>query len=243
MKFSIIVPTYNEEHYIPRCLQSIKDQRFDHTEFEVIVSDADSTDRTREVARTLCDKIETTDKRGIALGRNLGTTNATGKYLVFVDADVVLEQVFLQKLDASFRDESVVAVTGIAKPSDGALFPRLVYTGTYLLVRFFNILGLSLFPGICVAYRSDAFRDSGGFREDFGIVEDLDLSRRMSRRGACVISSGAVAYVSTRRLEHHALSTVLFHIYNDVKYLLSGTPAKAYLKREELHSWKDIWRQ
>ncbi|HTP13931.1 MAG TPA: glycosyltransferase [Bacteroidota bacterium] len=242
MRYSIVVPTYNEERYVARCLQSIRDQRYDRTQFEIIVADANSSDRTREVSVPLCDKFVSTEKRGIALGRNLGAANASGDYYVFVDADAILEQDFLSQLDLSFRDANVVAVTGLARPSDGKVFQRLVYRGTYVLVRLFAAVGIPLFPGICVAYRSVAFRRANGFREDFGIVEDLDLSRRVSATGKCVVNNGAIAHVSTRRLATNAFSTVLFHIYSDVKYLLTGRAAPTYPKHEELRSWSDLWR-
>jgi glycosyltransferase involved in cell wall biosynthesis len=242
VKYSIVVPTYNEERYILKCLQSIMDQRYDRNQFEIILADAESTDTTQSVARLLCDKMVSTKRRGIAVGRNLGATQAAGEYLVFVDADAVLEQDFLLQLDGSFRQQSTVAVSGIAKPSDGKLFQKFVYIGTYVLVRVFNAFGLSLFPGICVAYRKKEFAEAHGFREDFGIVEDLDLSRRLSRRGTCTVNAQAIAHVSTRRLKTHALSTVLYHIYNDLKYLMTGKAAKEYPKHEELHSWRDIWK-
>ena len=242
MRYSVVIPTYNEEHYVVRCLQSVRDQQYDRAQFEIIVSDAESTDSTQAVAQPLCDKIVSTPRRGIAVGRNLGAAQASGEFLVFVDADVVLEQQFLSSIDRSFRDEAVVAVSGLARPSDGRLFQRFVYRTTYVLVRVFQSVGVSLFPGICVAFRAQEFRTVRGFREDFGIVEDLDLSRRMSTLGTCVVNPGAIAYVSTRRLERHAVSTVLFHIYNDLKYLLTGKAAKEYPKREELHSWQDLWK-
>lgn len=242
MRYSVIVPTYNEEQYVARCLQSIADQRYDRRQFEIILADADSTDKTQSVAKPLCDKIVSTNKRGIAIGRNLGAVNAVGEYLVFIDADAVLDKDFLVQLDRSFLDKSVVAVSGVANPSDGEIFQRFVYRSTYALTRVFNTFGLSMFPGICAAYRRKEFIEVRGFREDFGIVEDLDLSRRISSLGKCVVNPSAVAHVSTRRLERHAVSTVLFHIYSDIKYLITGKAAKEYLKHEEHHSWRDIWK-
>jgi len=242
LNYSIIIPTYNEEGPIRQCLESIRRQTYDRSQYEIIVSDASSTDQTLSIAKPLCDTIVSTEKRGIALGRNLGAASSVGEYLVFVDADATLQSDFLSRCDESFRDRSVVAVTGIARPADGTMFPRFVYTMTYLLVRFFNKFGLSLFPGVCVAYRAEAFRKLKGFREDFGIVEDLDLSRRASKLGKCVVQKQAIAFVSTRRLEKHALSTVLFHIYSDMKYLLTGKAALRYPKREEISTWRDLWK-
>jgi cellulose synthase/poly-beta-1,6-N-acetylglucosamine synthase-like glycosyltransferase len=232
-----------EEQSIEPCLRSIVHQEYDHGEYEVIVSDAMSTDRTLEIARRYTHNIVTSARRGIAFGRNVGALSAQGEIFLFVDADATLAPDFLSQCDSVFDHQSVVAVSGIAYPADGKFFPRAVYHGTYLLVRFFSLLGIYLFPGICVAYRRSAFEAVQGFREDFGIVEDLDLSRRVSKIGKCRVVPAAHAYVSTRRLEKHGLSTVLFHIYSDILYLLTGTAARYYPKKEEVHSWRDLWIQ
>lgn len=266
MKFSIIIPTYNEQDYIERCLQSIIKQQFQRSEFEIIVSDAQSTDGTVDVARRHADKVVSMPQRGIARGRNAGAREALGEILLFVDADVTLAADFLLHLEKAFTQirasgrsgvglvrrlsggtpsqlhEDVVAVTGKAVPIDGGWFPRFVYRGTYVLVGFFNKVGLPFLPGLCVAYRATAFREAEGFREDFGISEDLDLSRRVSRSGRCLYEKRARAFVSTRRLQHHALSTVLFHIYHDLRYLILGKSARVYPKSEELQKASDLWR-
>ena len=242
MEFSIIVPTYQEERYITQCLLSISQQDYKREEFEIIVSDAHSTDRTLEKARLYSDRIIINDRRGIAYGRNAGAQNALGDILVFVDADATLSGDFLFQCHQVFQNSAVAGMTGIAKPSDGGLMQRFVYRGTYSMVGIFHRFHLSLFPGICVAYRREVFKKLDGFREDFGIVEDLDLSRRVSRLGLCTVNKKARAFVSTRRLEKHLLSTVTFHIYSDLKYLLTGKRSTYYPKAEEMNSWKDLWR-
>jgi glycosyltransferase involved in cell wall biosynthesis len=242
MEFSVIVPTYMEEDCIEKCLRSIREQRYDRSEFEIIVSDARSTDRTAEIARQQSDKIIIEDRKGIAYGRNVGAKKAEGDVLVFVDADVTLDQDFLSHCHQNFSNPAIIGMTGVAKPSGGSTLQRLVYQGTYYMVRFFDFIGLSLFPGICVAYRRIVFLEVGGFREDFGVVEDLDLSRRMSRRGRCSVNTHASALVSTRRLEKHLISTVCFHIYSDLKYLVTGRAPARYPKTEEIQSWHDLWQ-
>ena len=242
MKFSIIVPTYQEEEYIERCLHSIVQQDYKREEFEIIVSDAHSTDLTLEKARQYGDKIILNDRRGIAFGRNAGAQSALGDILVFVDADATLSSDFLSQCHRVFQNSTVVGMTGIASPSDGGWMQRLVYRGTYWLVRLVHLFHISLFTGICAAYRRDVFMNIGGFREDFGIVEDLDLSRRISRLGTCAVNKKARAFVSTRRLEKHLLSTVTFHIYSDIKYLFTGKSSMYYPKAEEMNSWKDLWQ-
>ena len=243
MTFSFIVPTYQEEQHIAACLESIRNQVLENDEMEIIVSDASSTDRTRSIAQRYTEKIEISEKRGIAIGRNLGAAQAKNEIIVFVDADAVLDPSFLSECKKSFSDISVVGLTGIAYPYDGSFLPRFVYHGTYRLVRFFSFFGLKLFPGVCVAYRAESFRKAGGFREDLGVAEDLDLSRRISRAGKCVVQKKARAGVSTRRLEKNLISTVLFHIWNDLRYLFTGHAGKSYPKIEETNNWKDLWKR
>ncbi|MCI0561349.1 MAG: glycosyltransferase, partial [Nitrososphaera sp.] len=201
MRFSIIIPTYNEQEYIERCLQSIFLQEFDKKEFEVIVSDALSEDETVRLALSHSARVVNTTKRGIAHGRNIGAQNAKGEILLFVDADVTLTPDFLSRIDKAFQSPGTIAVTGKAIPVDGNAFARMVYRSTYLLVNVFHFFGMPLYPGLCVAYRAAAFGKLGGFREDFGVAEDLDLSKRISQLGTCRVDNSARAYVSTRRLQ------------------------------------------
>jgi len=242
MKYSVIVPTYMEEKNIEICLRSIINQDYDRGDFEIIVSDAESTDRTREIAQRYTSNIVTSAKRGIAHGRNVATYEAKGEVLLFVDADATLAPDFLTQCAHIFFSPDVAAATGIAHPTDGRVLSRLVYQGTYFLVRFFSLFGIYLFPGICVAYRRSAFLAVQGFREEFGITEDLDLSRRISKIGDCRVIPAARACVSTRRLDKHLWSTVFFHIYSDIRYLLTGTAPRFYPKIEEVHSWRDLWK-
>lgn len=241
-EFSFIVPTYNEELYIDQCLASIANQNYDRSKYEIVVSDSSSTDKTADIARPRADRFVTNDERGIAHGRNLGAQHASGTILVFVDADVILEKEFLSEIHRSFANENAVAVTGVPSPMDGKLLQRWTYQCTYLLVRAFSAAKRPFYPGICVAYRQDVFQKCGGFREDFGIVEDLDLTKRVSKYGKCIVNTEAKALVSTRRLNRFAFSTAMFHIYSHLRYLLTGTAAKFYPKQEEIHSPLDLWR-
>src|SRR5689334_11198275 len=89
--FSIIVPTLNEEQYLPRLLTSIRRQRY--KQYEVILVDGKSTDKTIAIAqsfRTLLPKltIVRSEKQQVGYQRNLGAKRAAGAYFVFLDADV-----------------------------------------------------------------------------------------------------------------------------------------------------------
>ena len=242
MLFSIIVPTYNEEKYIEQCLQSLQHKNVDRAEFEIIVSDGASSDSTHTLAAKLADRIVVNEKRGASVQRNYGAQQARGEIFVFIDADTHLDSNFLAALKEEFADKKVAAVSGIAYPADGKIPQRLVYRATYVLMQVLHTMNLSLFPAMCVAYRRQAFIDAGGFREDFTTLEDLDLSKRVSKSGDTKIATHAHAFSSTRRIHKHLVTTVAYHIFCDIRYLLTGKGPKRYPKVEELQSWRDLWK-
>ena len=99
MILSIIIPTYNEEEYLPVLLESIKKQSF--TDYEIIIADANSTDKTREIAKEYgCIVID----GGLpAVGRNNGARIAQGEYLLFLDSDLELTDDYLRNVYTSLE--------------------------------------------------------------------------------------------------------------------------------------------
>lgn len=157
MKFSLIVPTYMEKGYILKCLETILKLDYPREAFEIIVSDANSTDGTIEIAKKYADHVVVTKKRGISIGRNEGAKRAKGEIFVFIDADVQVESNFLKIIEEDFKNLDVVCVTGRAIPSDGNIIIRSIFNGTYALVKIFGFFGKHLYPGMCVSYRREPF--------------------------------------------------------------------------------------
>ena len=93
VRISIVVPVYNAEDYLDRCLHSVMDQEF--TSYEVILVDDGSTD----ASSLICDRYSSTDPRfvtihqankGVSAARNAGINMAQGEYVMFLDSDDVL---------------------------------------------------------------------------------------------------------------------------------------------------------
>ena len=84
---SIIVPVYNGERHLSRCLNSLFKQTYQN--IEIIIINDGSTDRTAEILRQYKEKavIFTTENMGVSHARNIGLSNARGDYIAFVDAD------------------------------------------------------------------------------------------------------------------------------------------------------------
>lgn len=92
MDISIIIPCYNLEHYIERCLNSILSQNYERNLFEIIVIIDSCTDNTEKIARGILagrsqDKFITVEHNRAGLSRNCGLEVATGKYVWFIDGD------------------------------------------------------------------------------------------------------------------------------------------------------------
>jgi len=102
MQVTVIIPTYNEEKSIGKCLESLRGQKL--RDFEVIVVDDESTDKTCQQLRSFGGRanyklrILEQKHQGPAVARNLGASRAKGKILVFVDADMFFEDDFLENL-------------------------------------------------------------------------------------------------------------------------------------------------
>src|ERR1035437_2498822 len=111
-ELSIIIPALNEEHYLPRLLQSIVKQDY-RGKLEVIVVDGGSKDNTVKLAGEFKEKIKdliiASTSKGISHQRNFGAEKAKYKYLMFLDADTFLPEHFLSKITQKINpDETVI---------------------------------------------------------------------------------------------------------------------------------------
>lgn len=110
-KFSIIVPNYNEEKYIKRCLESIFTQTIDKLKYEVIVIDDGSNDSSIEIVKQYNVKILNSNRLGAGGARNKGIEVAKGKYIILLDGDDYLyKNDVLEKLDKELENQDIVFV-------------------------------------------------------------------------------------------------------------------------------------
>lgn len=92
LRLSIIIPVYNAVSYLERCVKSCLSQDFSHNEYEILLCNDGSTDKSLELASKLssehdCIKVFSQENAGAGMARNLGLKNAIGKYVIFVDSD------------------------------------------------------------------------------------------------------------------------------------------------------------
>lgn len=115
---SVVIPTLNEESYIDKLLLDLDRQTSD--DFEIIVSDCRSDDRTREIAKGFGCGVVDCPRKNPACNRNHGAEAADGNHLLFLDADVrVPNEKFIEKLEEELDKKEEVIGTFKLRYADG----------------------------------------------------------------------------------------------------------------------------
>lgn len=192
---SIIIPTLNEEKYLPLLLESIKKQDFQDE--EIIVVDAGSGDKTVEIAKSFGCQVR---PGGLpAKGRNEGAKAAKGDLLLFLDADLILPKDFLEKFLKEFKEKNLdIASTDLNVLSDkkiykiGAAFWNFLYKHTQRFLPFITE---------CILVKKDIHQRVGGFDEEIKLLEDFVYVRKIAKIGKFGHLNQIKFYSSIRRFE------------------------------------------
>lgn len=205
MILSIIIPTYNEEEYLPKLLDSIKSQSFD--DYEIIVADANSTDKTREIAESYGCIVVDGGLPGV--GRNNGARVAKGEYLLFLDSDLVLTDDYLRNVIYEFRMEHLgIAITQMLPLSDKTTDKLFHDFANYFMIGVEKIKPHGAGCYGMIAKRS-LHEELGGFDESLTFGEDTDYIERLAQKERFRVIRNAKIGVSTRRLEEEGLVTLI----------------------------------
>ena len=173
---SIIIPALNEEKYIGKILKSIKEQGRD--DVEIIVADAGSEDKTREIAQQYGCKI--VDGGLPAVGRNAGAKVAKGDILIFADADVVFPGDFFEKGLFEF-EERKLGIASVLLDLEGRSYQLrmdIFYNIPILLLEKILPHG-----AMTIIVRRKIFDKVGGFDESVMFAEDLYFVRQAAKEG------------------------------------------------------------
>lgn len=231
VEISIIIPTYNEEKYIGKTLESIKRQ--DYKDIEVILADSNSTDATRGIARRRYSKVRLVVKRerGVGIACNAAARTAKGRLLMFLDADTSITRGLLRAYIKAFADGNVVAATGPIVPLESA--KKSVKIGykivSVYLVKAFMKIGKPSTISSNLMVRRSTFLKLKGFNTKMNTYYDWDLSNRLKDIGKIVFVDGAVAKTSVRRIEKWGMARYFaFHAGNVIKYNLFHEPEQNY---------------
>lgn len=138
MKFSVIIPAFNENERVANAIKSVLAQDAGRRNFEIIVADNNSTDETARTAREAgADRVVVETKQGTNMARNAGYKVSKGEIAVFMDADCVAPPDWLSRIGRLFENPSIAMISGpydygftgiralLDKIWTGSIFPRV----------------------------------------------------------------------------------------------------------------------
>ncbi len=238
---SVVIPTYNEEKNIERCLHALDEQTIPREDFEVIVVDGQSSDRTVEIAERYADKVIQQVSEGVGGARNDGVKAAEGDIIVTTDADCVPYKEWLEVVQEHFEKGGVVAVTGFLDPFDyeglnsyEAYVYRLLFQLSNNLLRVFAMVGYYHLCGANSAFHRDTFLEIGGY-QDLPYSDDIEIYKRLKPKGKMILDKRMKVNYSIRRIKKMSLIRYIYQITkNDfVTMILKVKPMDNSYARQE----------
>ena len=182
MHLSIIIPAFNEERLIMHCLDSVAESLAANQKpgftAEIIVVDNNSTDKTAELATQAGAKVVFEPINQIGRARNCGATVATGEWLLFVDADSLLNPGMVADILNMIESGQYVGCGSVMH------MPDLPWWGK-AAIQLWTVFSVVFHwaSGALVVCRADAFREVGGFNQELFAADEIDLSQLLKKWG------------------------------------------------------------
>ena len=230
-EFSIIVPIYNEEKILDVFFHQFNDELRLKYNFELIVSDGGSIDKSVEIASEFTDKIvvhKRNRRQSISEGRNKGADLANSEILIFLNCDTKIENIetFFEYLisfknSEEYRNHSAVAVNVFAFPDQQEVKDKIFYGFLNFYFKLLNNIGIGMGRGECQIVRKDIFDSVSGYNENIFAGEDFDLYRRIKKIGKILYSDKIIIYESPRRFKQKGyIRTIALWFINSIFVLL-----------------------
>jgi glycosyltransferase involved in cell wall biosynthesis len=238
MRISMIIPAFNEERLLGATLVRVKEAMAAFTdrswEYELIVCDNNSTDRTAELARAAGAVVVFEPVNQIGRARNRGAAAASGDWLVFVDADSQpSKELFAEVAEQIVAGRCLAGGSTVRLDGDYRFGSRVVRLWNWLSRTFHLLAGSFIF---CEA---QAFRDVGGFGQELFAAEEIELSKKLKRlarqkRKHIAILHRHPLLTSGRKME---LYTPGEHLW----FLAKATlwPKRVLTRRDQCTTWYD----
>jgi glycosyltransferase involved in cell wall biosynthesis len=240
MRLSIIVPAYNEQDYLPACLEHLLAEVRrcpDPSEVEILVVDNASIDATAEVARRVPGvRVIHEPNKGLTKARQAGLEAAAGELIGYVDADTRMPPGWIARVLRTFeRHPHVVCVSGPYIYYDAKHWQRamvrlywiLLASPAYWMTRYMVVGGN-------FAARRSALEQIGGFDTEIAFYgEDTNIARRLHAAGKVKFSLRLPMRTSSRRLQEEGM-TVMAGKY------VANFLSEVVLKRPVTRAYRDI---
>lgn len=226
-EITIIIPVYNAEKTLKKCLYSVKKQNYKN--YEVVIVDDYSTDHSASIAEEYGYKlIRLKENSGSGKARNIGAKEAKTKLIAFTDSDCMLPEDWLSRIIKSFENKKVKFICGGYSGVEGKSFLEK-YAFYELLIRRRNLPEfVSSFPSNNFACYRDIFLKEKGFPELKNYVaEDLEFSLKIGTKYK-------IFWDKTLGVKHHFHKKIKKYLKQQYKFAMDTMflyLRKPYLKK------------
>jgi glycosyltransferase involved in cell wall biosynthesis len=225
---SLIIPAYNEEAYLPACLDAVM-QNVAGKAMEIIVVDNNSTDGTRAmIERYPAVTYVFEPRKGITRARQRGFEAAGGDILAYVDADTRPPPGWIEQIWAEFEaDAQLACLSGPYSFYDLGGVRNAVSRGWFVTARpLYSLTGYMLVGGNFAILRS-VLTKMGGFDDAIEFYgEDVDIAKRARKHGKMLFSTKFVMPTSARRMKEQGfLKMAGLYFANYVSVVFRGKPS------------------
>lgn len=193
---SIVIITKNEEVCLPKLFKSIINQSYKN--YEVLVCDGGSTDKTEKITNNFNAKFILTNKNH-TISRNIGAKISKGEWILFLDADVELPKKFLSNIIQKSQRKNLICSTSLYNP----ISKNPIDWFLYYLYNFYALITQYFYPhssGFCIFVRKKEFMNIGGFDKKLKVAEDFDMVKRISKIGKFRVLMSLYLWNDIRRI-------------------------------------------
>lgn len=225
---SLIIPAYNEEDYLPACLDAIMETVAGKA-IEIIVVDNNSTDGTKAVIeRYPAVTYAFEPRKGITRARQRGFQVSKGDILAYVDADTRPPAGWIEMIWEHFAARRDLAcLSGPYSFYDLSGIRRRISTGWFVAARPISSITGYLMVGGNFAIRRDVLKKMGGFDSSIEFYgEDVDIAKRAKKHGKVLFSPRFVMPTSARRMKKQGFAKIAgIYFANYFSVVFRGKPA------------------
>lgn len=183
IKYSFIVPVYNTEKYLKKCLDSLVNQTY--KDFEIIVVNDGSTDKSSSIISKYQKKYKNIividkENEGLSMARNRGVQKSSGKYIIFVDSDDYVSNKLLEEVDKKIDDSDILRFQIATEDEEYIKINEYHEEGFESMCGYDAFKYLSSYhfvePAWCYVIRKNYYIENkfsfkkGVYHEDFGLI-------------------------------------------------------------------------
>ncbi|MCS7092076.1 MAG: glycosyltransferase family 2 protein [Patescibacteria group bacterium] len=230
--FSVVIPALNEEKYLPNLLADLAFQTY--SDFEVIVVDGNSEDKTVEESSKFKSKFKKftilqSDRRNVSYQRNLGAKSAIGRWIIFMDADNRLPDYFLDGIRYQIAKTKCDIFTTYCEPDTDSAGDKLVTQSINAALEIAQFLEKPSAQGAMIGVTTEGFYKIEGFDTEFIPSEDKMFVRTAIKKGLEFVIFKEPRYIFSMRRYKKAghLKTITNYLDINFQDEMSGGKRKA----------------